>query len=90
MGNQDGQAFIAMEFLEGSTLQHLLKTGNLPLAEMLDHGIQIADALDSAHAKGILHRDIKPGNIFIASRKQATVLDFGLAKLTADRGLFSK
>ena len=90
VGEQDGQAFIAMEFLEGSTLQYLLGRGKLPVADVLDHGIQIADALDAAHAKGILHRDIKPANVFVTSRKQAKVLDFGLAKLTAGPRLTSE
>ena len=81
----DGQQFIAMELLEGQTLGERMRTTPLDLAEMLDYGIQIADALESAHAKGIVHRDIKPANIFINSRGQIKVLDFGLAKIEIGR-----
>jgi len=77
-----GQSFIAMELLEGQSLDAKLKTGPLPLDRLLDISIQLADALDAAHAKGIVHRDIKPANIFITQRGQVKVLDFGLAKLT--------
>ena len=81
---EDGQnqSFIAMELLEGQNLAEKLYSGPLPLDRMLDIGIQLADALDAAHAKGIIHRDIKPANIFITPRNQVKVLDFGLAKLT--------
>jgi serine/threonine protein kinase/Tol biopolymer transport system component len=76
------QTFIAMELLEGETLDRRLSAGAMPLDRLLEWGIQLADALDAAHAKGIIHRDIKPANIFITQRGQVKVLDFGLAKLT--------
>ncbi len=79
---EDAQSFIAMELLEGQNLDQKLRTGALPIDRLLDIGIQLADALDAAHAKGIIHRDIKPANIFISPRGQVKVLDFGLAKLT--------
>jgi Tol biopolymer transport system component len=76
------QSFIAMELLEGQNLAEKLYSSPMPLDRMLEIGIQLADALDAAHAKGIIHRDIKPANIFITQRWQVKVLDFGLAKLT--------
>jgi serine/threonine protein kinase/Tol biopolymer transport system component len=79
--NGDQQSFIAMELLEGETLDRRLTAGSMPLDRLLDWSIQLADALDAAHAKGIIHRDIKPANIFITQRGQIKVLDFGLAKL---------
>lgn len=78
----DEQSFIAMELLEGQNLDQKLLSGALPADRLLDIAIQLADALDAAHAKGIIHRDIKPANIFLSPRSQVKVLDFGLAKLT--------
>jgi serine/threonine protein kinase len=82
--NSDGQSFIAMELLEGQSLDHKVLGPPLPLDRMLDISIQLAEALEAAHAKGIVHRDIKPANIFITQRGQIKVLDFGLAKLTRE------
>ncbi len=80
--NAEGQSFIAMELLEGQSLDAVLAAGALPLDRLLEISTQLADALDAAHAKGIVHRDIKPANIFITQRNTIKILDFGLAKLT--------
>jgi serine/threonine protein kinase/tricorn protease-like protein len=86
IGESEGVHFIAMEYVEGQTLAHKISGRPLPIAEIVEIGIQVADALDEAHRKGITHRDIKPANLMLTSREQVKILDFGLAKVARPEG----
>ncbi|HET6983469.1 MAG TPA: serine/threonine-protein kinase, partial [Myxococcaceae bacterium] len=86
VGTSDGAPFLVTELLEGVSLRHRLSRGRLPVRTALEIGAQVAEGLAAAHARGVIHRDVKPENIFLTSGARAKLLDFGIAKLTAPRG----